>query len=99
MGSPGVWVAPSKGPRLTLGRNLPRPEDSKAFEIMLICSETRPEADIAVAPPAGSLEKEFETVRLAVTSNITIRLSIFNTAHFVLLHNSEVYGREFRRFL
>ena len=69
VGSPWVWVVSSqKNPppgwggmpsaaMVTPGRNLPWPADSKASEIPFILRETQPEADIAIAPPAGSLEK------------------------------------------
>lgn len=96
-GSPWAWVVSSQCsqpwgnmPSATMvawGRNLPRPADSKASEILLIWSETQPEADIAIAPPAGTLEKDSELPGLALTSNSTILVIIFNTSHFVLLCN------------
>lgn len=56
-------VLPARGniPSATMvawGRNLPQPADSKASKILLIWSEIQPEADIAIAPPAGSLRKK-----------------------------------------
>ena len=75
-GSPWVWVVSSKC-------SLPT---SKASEVVTAWRETLPEADIAIAPPAGSLEKESETHGVAVTGNFIVLTIICNTSRFILLH-------------
>lgn len=53
-------------------------------QILYVCREAQSEADIAIAPPAGTLGKDSETPSLALTSNSIILVIIFNTSHFVL---------------
>lgn len=54
-------------------------------QILYVSSETQPEADIAIAPPAGSLEKDSETPSLALTSSSIILVIVFKYFSFCLM--------------
>lgn len=54
-------------------------------QTLYIGSETQPEADIAIAPPAGSLEKDSETPSLALTTSGIILVIIFKYFSFCLM--------------
>lgn len=54
-------------------------------QTLYIGSETQPEADIAIAPPAGSLEKDSETPSLALTTSSIILVIIFKYFSFCLM--------------
>lgn len=70
-GSPCVWVVSSKCPSPPGNNALcfmdTRGQDLAAKHLRLLnWRETQPEVDIAIAPPAGSLEKDSEIHGLAV---------------------------------
>ena len=57
------------------------------------------EARIAIAPPAGSLEKESETQGLAVTGNFTVLTIVLLLILSYYTSYTDFFGRQFRKFI